>query len=73
MTPAEMRRFLKSLGMTAARDFAHCQDLAALCALVGEDRISPMLAREGVQAGDRARRRAVRRLLAAFTPRTTPP
>ena len=52
----------------------HCQDLAALCELVGEDRIIPMLSREeSVQAGDRVNRRAVRRLLAALTPPATPP
>jgi hypothetical protein len=71
MTRAEMRRFLKSLGVTAA-ELRHRQDLAAVCALVGEDRILSVLAREGVQAGDRATRRAVRSLLAVLhSPRHT--
>jgi hypothetical protein len=66
------RRFLRSLGVTAA-DLRDCQDLAALCELVGEDRIIPMLARESVQAGHRASRKAVRSLLAVLTPRATSP
>jgi hypothetical protein len=66
MTQAEMRRFLKSLGMTAA-ELRHRKDLNAVCELLGEDRIVPMLAKEGVQAGDRATRRAVRSLLTALT------
>jgi hypothetical protein len=68
MTRAEMRRFLKSIGVSAA-ELRHCQDFAALCALAGtgEDRLLSMLAREGVQAGDRATRRAVRSLLATLT------
>jgi hypothetical protein len=61
MTRADMRRFLKSIGMTAA-ELGDWQDVAALCDQLGEDRIIPMLAREGVAAGDRARRRAMRSL-----------
>jgi hypothetical protein len=64
MTPAEMRRFLKSIGMTAA-ELRQCQDLATLCEVLGEDRIIPMLVKESLQAGDRATRRTTRRLLAA--------
>jgi hypothetical protein len=66
MTRAETRRFLKSIGMTAA-ELRHCEELSALSELVGEDRIVPMLAEHGVQAGDRARRRAARSLLATFS------
>jgi hypothetical protein len=65
MTPAEMRRFLKALGITAA-DMQHFQNMVALCELLGEDRIIPMLAAEGVKAGDRWHRRTVRSLLAAI-------
>jgi hypothetical protein len=65
MTPAEMRCFLKSLGMSDA-ELRYCRDLAALCEQLGEDLIIPMLAEGSIQAGDRARRRAVRSLLAAL-------
>jgi hypothetical protein len=51
MSPAELR---------------HCRDLAALYDMLGEDRIVRMLAEHGVEAGDRARRRAARSLLAVF-------
>ena len=56
MTRAEMRRFLKSIGMTAA-ELRYSQDLSALCDQVGEARIIPMLAREGVAASNRAMRK----------------
>jgi hypothetical protein len=65
MTRVEMRRFFKSIGMIAS-DMRHCQELAALCDLANEDRIISMLAEHGVQAGNRATRRAVRGLLAAI-------
>jgi len=64
MTRADMRPFLMSGGMTAA-DLRHSQDLAALCEQLGEDNIIPMLAKEGTEAGRRAERRTVRRLLRA--------
>jgi hypothetical protein len=64
MTQLEVRRFLKSLGITTA-DLRHYQALAALCDSMGEDRIVPMLVEHGLQAGDGARRRAVRSLRAA--------
>lgn len=72
MTRAAMRRLLKSLGMTAA-DLRHCQDMADLCQLLGEDRIIPMLVEEGTQAGHRWQRRTVRGLLAALTRPATRP
>jgi hypothetical protein len=62
MTRAEMRRFLKSIGMTAA-DLRHCGDLASLCQRLGEDNILPMLSKESVDAGERAARRGVRSLV----------
>jgi hypothetical protein len=65
MTPAEMRRFLKSLGITAA-DMRHFQNMTALCELLGENRVIPMLADEGVKAGDRWHRRTTRSLLATI-------
>jgi hypothetical protein len=61
MTPADARRFLRQIGWTTA-ELRHSRDLAALCQRWGEDRIIEMIAREGTQAGDRARRRAVRSL-----------
>jgi hypothetical protein len=66
LTRAEQRRFMKSIGMTAA-ELRHCQDLAVVCEALGEDRILPVIVEEGVHAGDRARRRATRSLLAAIT------
>jgi hypothetical protein len=66
MTRAEQRRFVKSTGMTAA-DIRHSEEFAALCEALGEDRMVSMIAEEGLQAGERARRRAVRRLLTAIT------
>jgi len=38
MTPVEMRRFLKRIGMTAA-DLRHFRDVAARCQQLGEDRV----------------------------------
>jgi len=64
MTQLDVRRFLKSLGITAA-ELRHYRALAALCDAMGEDRIVPMLVERGLQAGDRARRRTVRSLRAA--------
>lgn len=63
MTPAEIRRFLKSLGWTDA-DLRHGRDLNALCQQFGEDQIIPKLARESVEAGDRYSRRTARQLAA---------
>ncbi len=61
MTAAEIRRFLRSIGMSAA-ELRRCLDLHALCERWGDDRIIPLLAREGVQASERASHRAVRSL-----------
>lgn len=66
MTEAEMRRFLRSIGVTDA-ELRGAHDLSVLCQQLGEDRIIPMLAAEQVRAGDRATRRRVRSLLAALT------
>jgi len=71
MTPAEARRFLKSLGLTGAR-LRHSRDLAALCERFGEDQVISMLVREGMEAEDRAIRRATRQLV-AVTRRATQP
>ena len=67
MTSGEQRHFLKSIGWMAA-DLRQARNLAALCERLGEDRIIPVLARESVEAGDKAQRKAVRSLLAALTP-----
>lgn len=66
MKQVEMRRFLKLIGWTDA-ELRHSRDLEALCRLLGEDRIIPMLAEHAVAAGDKARHRAVRSLLPALT------
>jgi hypothetical protein len=72
MSRAETLRMLRSLGMTTA-DIRHCRNMAALCELVDEDSITPTLAKHGVEAADRATRRAVRSLLAALTAPATLP
>lgn len=61
MTHADMRRFLRAMGWTAA-DMRHAQELAALCERWGDDRIISVLSEEHKQAGERASRRAVRGL-----------
>jgi hypothetical protein len=61
MTPADARRFLRQIGWTAA-ELRRSRDLAALCQRWGEDRIIEMIAKEGMQAGNRAQSRAVRSL-----------
>jgi hypothetical protein len=72
MTAPEVRRLLKSVGMTDA-DLRHCQDVNALCELLGADRVIRMLASESIEARDRAHRRATRDLLSALTRAATPP
>jgi hypothetical protein len=75
MTPAAIRGFLKSMGVTPA-ERRHWQELAALCQGLTDDsadRLIRRLGEESAEAGERYRRKAVRRLLANVTRRAPPP